>query len=81
MTKAHALFLTESQIAERMGLSAEQFKVALPALKVAGFPEPDPLFCKRRYWPACEAFLDRRYGLTPAIGSRLAAVDGEEHWS
>lgn len=81
MTKASALFLTEAQLAERMGISTELLKGALPSLQKSGFPAPDPLFQNRRYWPACQAFLDRRYGL--AASSALQAnpgLDGEEKW-
>ncbi|NTG94211.1 winged helix-turn-helix domain-containing protein [Rhizobium rhizogenes] len=80
MTKATALFLTEAQLAERMGITTDVLKTALPALMQAGFPIPDPLFANRRYWPACEAFLDRRYGLAAALGQGIPALDGEEKW-
>lgn len=81
MTKAGALFLTEAQIAERMGLKTDQLKAALPALNKSGFPEPDPLFENRRYWPACQAFLDRRYGLAASSVDANPGVDGEERWN
>ena len=81
MTKAAALFLTEAQIAARIGLDTEKFKNALPALTKSGFPDPDPLFAGRRYWPACQAFLDRRYGLTSSSPSAIPALDGEERWN
>ena len=80
MTKSSALFLTEAQLAERMGLTTEVLATALPALTKAGFPMPDPLFGKRRYWPACEAFLDRRYGLAKSSGQGNPALDEEEPW-
>lgn len=80
MSKAEALFLTEAQIAERMGLTTEQLKIALPALMQAGFPMKDPLFADRRYWPACQAFLDRRYGLTSSSPRAIPALDEVEPW-
>ena len=79
--KAYALFLTESQIAARMGLNTEQLKAAMPVLSKSGFPEPDPLFENRRYWPACQAFLDRRYGLAASSMDANPGVDGEEQWN
>lgn len=81
MSKANALFLTEGQIAERIGLTTEQFKAALPALDKDGFPEPDPLFQNRRYWPACQTYLDRRYGLAPSSAEANPGLDGEEIWN
>lgn len=81
MSKSTTLFVTDAQVAERMGLSADQLKAALPALDKIGFPMPDPLFENRRYWPACQAFLDRRYGLTSSSPHAIPALDGEEKWN
>lgn len=81
MTKSAALFLTEAQIAERMGLTTDQLKGALPTLAKSGFPAPDPLFENRRYWPACQAFLDRRYGLAASSQQVNPGLDGEERWN
>ena len=78
-----SLFLTEGELAARMGIDLDMLKTALPALSQSGFPQPDPLFANRRYWPACEAFLDRRYGLTPQSGQgnvALPSLDEEEPW-
>ncbi|ASY64437.1 hypothetical protein SJ05684_c30130 [Sinorhizobium sojae CCBAU 05684] len=80
MTKASALFLTDAQLADRMGVSTELLKGALPALQKSGFPAPDPLFQNRRYWPACQAFLDRRYGLAASSPEANPGLDGEEKW-
>lgn len=81
MTKASSLFLTEGELAGRMGVELELLKTALPALAKSGFPSPDPLFGGRRYWPACEAFLDRRYGLSSSSGQGTPALDGDEKWN
>lgn len=78
MAKSDKLFVTDAECAERTGLTTEQFKGALPALTKAGFPAPDPLFANRRYWPACKAFLDRRYGLGNL--TKPPGLDGEERW-
>lgn len=80
MSKSDALFLTEAQIAQRMGLDTDVLKAKLPALTRAGFPSVDPLFDNRRYWPACQAFLDRRYGLAPSSQQANPGLDGEERW-
>ena len=83
MTTATSLFLTEGELADRMGIKLDLLKTALPALAKSGFPQPDPLFDGRRYWPACEAFLDRRYGLSSSSGqgtTALPSLDEEEPW-
>lgn len=72
------LFLTEGEIADRLGLSSLEWQSAAAALEKSGLPTPDPVFGRRRYWPAVRAYLDRRAGLlqTPSPLTR----DGEEHW-
>jgi hypothetical protein len=72
--------LTEAQIAERVGIPLDEWQAAVPALEKSGFPRPESLFKNRRYWPACRAFLDRRYGLGEKVGAGLPALDGEEQW-
>lgn len=57
------VFLTEAEIAERVGLPALDWKAAVSALEKSGLPRPDPMFRGRRYWPAVRAFFDRRAGL------------------
>ncbi|NTI29258.1 winged helix-turn-helix domain-containing protein [Rhizobium rhizogenes] len=81
MAKSDALFVTEAECAERIGISTEQFKIVLPAATKSGFPMKDPLFADRRYWPAVKAWLDHRYGLC-ADGTLhgLPGVDGVENW-
>ena len=81
MAKSTALFLTEAELADRLGVSTEVFKIALPALDKSGFPLPDPLFQNRRYWPACQAFLDKRYGLASSSLQANPGLDGEEKWN
>lgn len=80
MTAKNALFVTDAQLAERMGLPTVKLQELLPTITKAGFPAPDPLFENRRYWPACQAFLDRRYGLAASSPSAIPALDGEERW-
>ncbi|WP_426227408.1 winged helix-turn-helix domain-containing protein [Pararhizobium sp. DWP3-4] len=79
MAKSDALFVTEGQCAERLGLTTEQFKIALPGATKSGLPTPDPLFANRRYWPAVKAWLDGRYGMGPE-GSAPPGLDGKENW-
>ncbi|SER57052.1 winged helix-turn-helix domain-containing protein [Rhizobium sp. NFR03] len=80
MSISTAMFLTEAELAARIGVKSEILKGALLALDKEGFPVPDPLFGNRRYWPACKAFLDRRYGLA-APNSSSPGLDGEENWA
>ncbi len=81
MAKSDALFVTEAQCAERLGLSLEQFKIALIAATKAGFPMKDPLFGDRRYWPAVRIWLDRRYSIGDERGMlSIPALDGKEIW-
>jgi hypothetical protein len=70
------LFLTDVEIAERVGLAPLDWKATVSALEKSGLPRPDPMFGERRYWPAVRAFLDRRAGLMTSTSAR----DGEEHW-
>lgn len=80
MTKPHALFLTESQVAERIGITTEEFKKIISGLERDGFPRVDHVFCRRRYWPAIQSFLDHRYGLATSSASGIPALDEEEPW-
>ncbi len=73
------LFLTEGEIAERLGLSSVEWQAAAFTLEKSGLPRPDPVFGRRRYWPAVRAYLDRRAGLLHA--SSPIVLDGEENWS
>lgn len=80
MAKSDALFVTEAQCADRLGLSLDQYKTAIIAASKAGFPQPDPLFGNRRYWPAVRVWLDRRYGLHGAEIHGPYPPDAEEPW-
>jgi hypothetical protein len=81
MAAADILMLTDGECARRIGMTAEEFKDVVPALEKSGFPRPDPLLKNRRYWPACMAWLDRRYGIAPSSSSAIPALDGEETWN
>ena len=81
MAVRDALYVTDAELARRLGLETADLKAALPALSAAGLPAPDPLVKNRRYWPAVRAFLDKRYGLASSSPSGNPALDGEEKWS
>lgn len=73
------LYLTDAEIAQRLGLPQKQAKIALAALEnMRGFPHRDPLFGQRRYWPAIKKFLDHRHGLNAPVP--LSVPDGEENF-
>jgi hypothetical protein len=72
------LYVTEKECARRIGISVDKWHDIVLVLERQGLPLPDPLFCRRRYWPAVRAFLDHRYGIGPASG--FLAPDGEENW-
>lgn len=78
MAKPEPLYVTDAEIAARIGISLDDWKDVAAALEKAGLPAPEPLFRGRRYWPACKAFLDRRYGLGGT--SVPPTLDGAEHW-
>ncbi|MDQ0132618.1 DNA-binding Lrp family transcriptional regulator [Neorhizobium galegae] len=82
MSKKDCLMLTDAEIAERVGLSTDEFRDAVSTLEKAGFPLRDPLFRNRRYWPACQAFMDKRYGLASSFTRRNPAPEkkGVEVW-
>lgn len=95
MAKSDKLFVTEAECAERIGLSTDEFKSIVSTLEKSGFPLPDPVFKNRRYWPAVQAWLDRRYSLTDGagpfpldevepwkVGGKFVpqALDGKESW-
>ncbi len=74
------LFMTDAEVAKTLGLTTDEFKTTVIVLQREGFPMPDPLFKRRRYWPAVKAFLDRRYGLLDATEQGPFALDGKENW-
>ncbi|MCW0016258.1 winged helix-turn-helix domain-containing protein [Rhizobium sp. BT-226] len=85
MAKSDVLFVTDAECAARIGLPTQDFKDALPALERTGFPPKDPLFNNKRYWPAIQAFLDKRSGLASSFQRRnpaplKEAAKGPEVW-
>lgn len=80
-----ARFMTVAEIAAELGVSTTEFKAVLPDLIAEGLPEPDPLFCNRRYWPKVKVFFDWRYKLADdetldvnRMLGRLAAPDPDD---
>lgn len=72
-----ALFVSDAELTRRLGIGEKTARTAIHTLeKHSGFPPKDPLFGGKRYWPAVQAFLDRRHGLTVAGGP--FGIDGVE---
>ena len=59
----NALFLSETEIAMRLNQSPSSWQAKAIILERHGFPRIDPLM-GGRYWPAVEAYWQRRYGLS-----------------
>lgn len=72
------LWVTDAELIRRMGVPERPARAAIAMLDrnpKMGFPQKNPLWGKRRYWPAVKAYLDRSQGLTmpvPQIRSRHA---------
>ena len=62
---ARVLYVTDTEMLRRIGISEKIGRIAIKELeKRQEFPAKDPLFGKKRYWPAVRAFLDARNGVT-----------------
>jgi hypothetical protein len=71
-------FVPDAEIARRWGVSDKTARVAIREFeKHGGFPPRDPLFGEKRFWPAVQAFMLRRAGLTIAAPTEQP---GEENW-
>jgi hypothetical protein len=57
------LFLSEDEIAKRLGQQPSEWRSKVRVLERDGFPRIDALM-GGRYWPAIIAWWNRRYGLT-----------------
>ena len=58
------LYLTDAELIRRLGVPEKVLRPMLPALESKfGFPQKQPLFGGRRYWPAVKMWLDKHNGL------------------
>lgn len=69
------LFVSDTELYRRLGVGPRIGRTAVFALEPHGFPKKQPLFGKKRYWPAVRFFLDRYYGLTEIRSDRSTAHD------
>lgn len=58
------LYLTDAELIRRLGVPEKILRPMLPTLETSfAFPQKQPLFGGRRYWPAVKAWLDKHNGL------------------
>jgi hypothetical protein len=70
-----SLFVTEAEIARRLGQTRRQWTAKAEVLERHGLPRIDPLI-GGRYWPAIVAFFNRRYGVSNV---EVSQPDGGEN--
>lgn len=73
--RARGLFPCEEEVARRLSQDAATWRGKAVVLERDGLPRIDPLM-GGRYWPAVEAFWNRRYGLSTV---QVSQPDGEEN--
>jgi hypothetical protein len=67
------LFVSDVELYRRLGVGPKTGRIAVLALEPHGFPLKQPLFGKKRYWPAVRFFLDRYYGVIDGRALQPAA--------
>lgn len=61
---AMPVFVTDAEIIRRLGLGRDAGRRTLHMLaRLKEFPQKDPLFGNRRFWPSVVQFLNRRHGV------------------
>lgn len=73
-----ALFVSDEEIARRLGVGIDKWRAVRGVLEQRGLPQRDPLMAHKRYWPAVRAFFDRRAGLDSITAPLLG--DGENNF-
>lgn len=72
-------FVSDAEIAKRWQVGEKTARIAIKEFeKRRGFPPRDPLFGGKRFWPAVQAFMLRRAGISIAPSM---VTDGEEDWN
>lgn len=69
------LFPSEAEVARRLSQDTQEWAGKAKVLERDGLPRIDPLM-GARYWPAVQAYWNRRYGLSRVEASSL---DGQEN--
>lgn len=69
------LFPCEAEIARRLSQTAGEWKAKAAVLERDGLPRIDPVM-GGRYWPAVQAYWNRRYGISSI---EVSQPDGGEN--
>ena len=74
------LWITDAEMIRRMGVPEKIAREAIRMMdadkgKISGFPQKNPLWGNRRYWPAVKAYLDRSAGLNSPVPQRRTRDD------
>lgn len=80
MPKVEPLYLTEAEIAARVGVAPADWQHIASTLEKSGLPRASQLFGGKRYWPAVRDFLDRWEGRRAVSAPSNPARDGVETW-
>jgi len=62
------LWVTDAELIRRSGVPEKIARQAIEVLdknEVSGFPQKDPMWGNRRYWPAVQLYWSKRQGLIP----------------
>ena len=71
-SERRGLFLSDPEIARRLGVGERVFRAFAQAAEPDGFPKKHAVF-GRRWWPAVKAWFDRAEGAS--VGSSLPGVE------
>lgn len=75
--KPAPLYLDDTAIAARIGVTPSAFRAKVAMLEGRGFPRANAFFDGKRYWPAVRAWLDRQEGV---VTNSEIVNDGREQW-
>lgn len=75
VVRSQGLFPCEAEIARRLSQNPRDWAAKAIILEREGLPRVDPIM-GGRFWPAVQAFWQRRYGLSNVQASQ---PDGEEN--
>lgn len=71
------MYLTDTEIRERLKIPAKRWRAVVQHFERRGFPKVDPLVGKR-YWPAIEAWMLKRYSGESVM--RTPEPEETENW-